>query len=760
MDFRPFDGRLYIVTTGTPGGLYSVNTMTGAATAAYTLTGCDVLSANRYAVDFNPAADALRIISNTGVNYRVAMSDGTCFVDGAINAASGTTPSIFQVAYGSNFRGTDSTELLAIDATNLGNITVPNSGTYEFLFGLGQTITAPAGLDWVPATLTTPALFWASLNVGGVTGLYVVSITAAVVPVGTIGTGIPLRSIAISLTPFENSVFGLNLNGQLIRFETEDASSIVTADITGATGTFIGVDFRPADQLLYGVTTTGQVYTINLLTYVATQVGNTLNCTFPAPSSPLFYGFDWNPVANQLRVIDTNGNNWRIDVTNSLCLVDTSITDTTGGSTVPALTAIAYANNTVGQTVTSLLAFDVVGQSYGIVSPPNGGLYTPFGPLTDYALPTTNAASYDIFGNGNGLATFQIGTNSYVGSVNTGDGSFSFIAQAGNVVVRSLSVAFARVPMTPTSGFYPYAIALTSTAPQRVLNFSTTATGNSITSSVITNLTAGTTLLGMDLRPATNEIVAISSDNKIYIVDTRTAIAYFIANMTCQLSSSVTYAVNFNPVANLLRIVGSNGANYRLNVDNGTCITDGTLSYTAGASGTPSAVGVAYTNSVAGATATAEYILDQTLDSWARVTDPNGGATTNLGAVGASVDGASPVDIITTSGQQWAFAVIANTLYDVNIPTGNLRRYGGITSTTPIIGLTVFPAGWTPPSPPNITTTTTTTTSTSTSTGTGSTGTGTTGTGATGATTTGTGSSASSVLISFFVIACALAFAL
>ncbi|HEX4844215.1 MAG TPA: DUF4394 domain-containing protein, partial [Limnobacter sp.] len=80
MDFRPRDGQLYAVARSTPGNggrLYTINTSTGAATAVATLTAAVGSTyttidpaATSFGVDFNPAADALRVISNTGQNLR------------------------------------------------------------------------------------------------------------------------------------------------------------------------------------------------------------------------------------------------------------------------------------------------------------------------------------------------------------------------------------------------------------------------------------------------------------------------------------------------------------------------------------------------------------------------------------------------------------------------------------------------------------------------------------------------------------------
>jgi hypothetical protein len=64
IDFRVQDGNLYGVADG--GGVYRIDTTTAAATFVNSLSV--PLSGTRFGVDFNPAADRLRIISDTGQN--------------------------------------------------------------------------------------------------------------------------------------------------------------------------------------------------------------------------------------------------------------------------------------------------------------------------------------------------------------------------------------------------------------------------------------------------------------------------------------------------------------------------------------------------------------------------------------------------------------------------------------------------------------------------------------------------------------------
>lgn len=77
IDVRPADGELYAV--GNLGGIYVVDT----SDASLEMTGrlTSMLEGGSWGVDVNPAADALRIVSDTGQNLRYAFATGATSAD-------------------------------------------------------------------------------------------------------------------------------------------------------------------------------------------------------------------------------------------------------------------------------------------------------------------------------------------------------------------------------------------------------------------------------------------------------------------------------------------------------------------------------------------------------------------------------------------------------------------------------------------------------------------------------------------------------
>ena len=100
IDFRPATGELIaLAKNGGTGRLYAINTSTGAATLKSTLTAdandttaptpFTTLMGTEFGIDFNPAVDRLRIISDADQNLRVNVNTGATQLDVPLNFAEG-----------------------------------------------------------------------------------------------------------------------------------------------------------------------------------------------------------------------------------------------------------------------------------------------------------------------------------------------------------------------------------------------------------------------------------------------------------------------------------------------------------------------------------------------------------------------------------------------------------------------------------------------------------------------------------------------
>ncbi len=149
IDFRVQNGLLYGV--GNAGGVYVIDTANAVAELVNRLSVALDGSA-AYGVDFNPAADRLRITSSKGQNLRHNVNaGGVTVVDGALNYTPGVTAlGIVGSAYTNNdLNANTATTLYALDST-LDQIALqspPNAGTLAATGKLTVDATEVAGFD-------------------------------------------------------------------------------------------------------------------------------------------------------------------------------------------------------------------------------------------------------------------------------------------------------------------------------------------------------------------------------------------------------------------------------------------------------------------------------------------------------------------------------------------------------------------------------------------------------------------------------------
>ncbi|MFG5410960.1 DUF4394 domain-containing protein [Piscinibacter sakaiensis] len=200
IDTRPADGRLYGL--GSTGRLYTLDPATGVATLKSTLRAASgdaftALAGSEFGVDFNPVADRLRVVSDTGQNLRINVDTGDTLTDGAIRTATGSAR-VSAAAYTNSFAGTTATALYDIDPVSglLHLQDPPNAGSLAAGVPLGVTASAINGFD-IDARSNTG---YAVMTVADVTALYRVDLGAtanAAVRIGPVAAGQPLRGLAL-----------------------------------------------------------------------------------------------------------------------------------------------------------------------------------------------------------------------------------------------------------------------------------------------------------------------------------------------------------------------------------------------------------------------------------------------------------------------------------------------------------------------------------------------------------------------------------
>jgi hypothetical protein len=495
IDFRPADNKLYAV--GSSDRLYTIDVTTGVATAVGASTFAPPLNGGELGIDFNPVADVLRSEAQTGQNVRISPANGIVFdsdpeaagmqIDGvptydAADPNVGKTPAVVDIAYtNSDTNGATATTLFAIDATQDllvrqgspdGLPVSPNTGTLFTVGSLGIDADAAGGFDIFTDSSGANSAFAALSPVAKKqqpSQLYSVNLdTGAATSLGQIGKSKkPTLDLAAPLPG--RSFFLMTSKNELLTMNTGTPSIVLASNkVTGLVNKkekIVGIDFRPADGVLWAFTDAGQLYTVNTSSAVATAVGSPSAVALEKKTS---YGFDFNPAADRIRVTNTAQQNLRFDPTTGANVdfdagtptidPDTGLQYVVGDPNAGTKTRVAgsaYSSNVAGATSTTLYDIDTnrdvlvaQGSVGGTPTSPNTGQLFTVG-STGVNVPDT--VGFDILtesGTDIGFAAFAAGgkgsTNLY--SVNLTTGAMAIVSTFSKQVKAIVGFAFRTGP--------------------------------------------------------------------------------------------------------------------------------------------------------------------------------------------------------------------------------------------------------------------------------------------------------------------------
>jgi hypothetical protein len=202
-------------------------------------------------------------------------------------------------------------------------------------------------------------------------------------------------------------------------------------------------------------------------------------------------------------------------------------------------------------------------------------------------------------------------------------------------------------------------------------------------------------LAGIDVRPADGMLYGLATDGTVVVIDTANGKATVKTKLET-IPAAGTWAVDFNPVADRMRVIGSDGSNLRANVDDGKVVTDGKLKYAETdmhKGEAPNIVGAAYVNSFKGTKETALYDIDGTIGALIKQAPPNDGV---LGAVGKLGMKSSSIAFDIESdgkGGNTAWLLADGALHTLDLATGKATMTGKVTGLTGSVrDIAVMPA--------------------------------------------------------------------
>ena len=219
----------------------------------------------------------------------------------------------------------------------------------------------------------------------------------------------------------------------------------------------------------------------------------------------------------------------------------------------------------------------------------------------------------------------------------------------------------------------------------------------------VTGLAAGQTLVGIDFRPLTRQLVGVAAGpggtGAVYSINPFTGAATSVN--TIPTLTGTAFGVDFNPVPDALRIVSDANQNLRITVGGtGVVNTDGTLN-----PGDPNVVGAAYSNNVPGGIngQTTLYVIDSALNSLLTQggvnfppgvppVSPNTGTLFPVGGLGFDTSDLVGFDISRDTAIAYASLTTPggpSQLFTVNLGLGAATLVGGIGSGVVLRDITV-----------------------------------------------------------------------
>lgn len=234
----------------------------------------------------------------------------------------------------------------------------------------------------------------------------------------------------------------------------------------------------------------------------------------------------------------------------------------------------------------------------------------------------------------------------------------------------------------------------------QVLTFQTGSPSTVQNSVALSGLALGEVVVGCGVRPADGKfyILALGGAGvaRLYTVVPSTGVATPGAYLN-QTLSGFFLGMDFNPVADRIRLVSDSAENLRVNPTTGDVTVDTPIAYAAGDpnSGTfPALFSIGYSNNVAGAGSTALFGIDSGTDALVLQNPPTAGTLNTVGSLGSDVGGVSGFDVA-PSPVSHAYAALtvggASRLYFVDLATGHATEVGVIGTGELLAGFTIAP---------------------------------------------------------------------
>jgi len=541
---------------------------------------------------------------------------------------------------------------------------------------------------------------------------------------GTVARGTATKDFVLpdGLVGVTDAAAGAGAGPELVLFDADGAerSRVPVTGVTDGTA-LAGLDVRSTTGVLYALGDDGELYTVDAAG-AATSAGNVEDTVQPGDPAgtatpPFDYsggiGFDFNPSGpNALRIVLADGTNLRVafgdDGTIAATNVDGDLAYLAGDAnegTAPTVTSAGYrANGLIGSgqvpEATELYGIDTDLDVLVTQAPANAGTLATDGPLGldvdavngfDLVSPANDASVDDDAG----FAALTTGGEQSLYRVDLDTGAATLADDLGDDVFSGITTGVPFALLIPDG---MVGVTAAAVGPELLVFDQLGAVSDRIT---LTGVTAGTTVVGIDVRSTTGVLYALGSDGELYTVDA-TGAASSAGNIATTVQPGMPAGTatppfdltggvgfDFNPTGpNALRIVLADGTNLRVafagdgsiaatNVDQELAYLDGDDN--AGADPAVTASGYEDNGEIgsgAAAPATELYGIDTTLDVVVEQTPANAGTLATVGPLGIDADTVNGLDVVSPANgaNNAAFAALTvggeQALYRVDFESG------------------------------------------------------------------------------------------
>ena len=204
-------------------------------------------------------------------------------------------------------------------------------------------------------------------------------------------------------------------------------------------------------------------------------------------------------------------------------------------------------------------------------------------------------------------------------------------------------------------------------------SFDSAAPGTPLPPVGITGLAIGEYAAGIDVRPATGELYAVTSANRLYVLNPVSGAATAVGASAFSPSIAGSVGMDFNPTSDRIRLVNDAGLSLRVNPITGALAAQDTSLNP----GNPNVTAVAYSNNFSGAASTTLYDIDTASDALTIQNPPNNGTLATVGGLGINAGPATGFDIDGTGAAYVVLAIGgASNLYTIDLGSGAASLVG------------------------------------------------------------------------------------